>query len=58
MEIKQEQIQAIVDDLIMKKDRLEDKPSNIESVPSKYLGVAIYAHVIDQLRGLLPDETE
>lgn len=51
MEIKKSEIQAIVDDLKAKKDRLEGR--SVNDVPPEYMGAAVYAYVIDQLKGLI-----
>lgn len=51
MLIKHTEIEAIVDDLTAKKDRLEQR--KINDVPSHYMGAAVYNHVIEQLKGLI-----
>lgn len=53
MEIKQEQITALVDDLITKKENIEGRKGYMQDVPQNYVACAVYSHVIDQLRGIM-----
>lgn len=53
MTIQEKQIQAIVDDLKARRDRVEQYPQRVSGVPSEYLVSAVYDHVIRQLNGLM-----
>ncbi|MCU6603783.1 hypothetical protein OCO53_25420 [Peribacillus frigoritolerans] len=55
MIIEKQQIQAIIEDLNAKKDRLEERKQPLNDVRPEHMGAAIYSHVISQLKGLLPN---
>lgn len=57
MAINKKQIDEIVLDLKAKRENLENKKPNFNSMPSEHVGVAIYNYVIGQLEGVA-DETE
>ena len=53
MMIEKQQIQAIIEDLSTKKNRLEGRKQPMNDVRPEHMGAAIYSHVISKLEGLL-----
>ncbi|MFP5116104.1 hypothetical protein ACSU64_27740 [Bacillaceae bacterium C204] len=53
MVIEKTQIEAIVEVLQARREKLEERDTFMNDVPSHYVGVAIYSDVIKKLKGLM-----
>lgn len=56
MTTQQQQLKDLLKDLHEKRDRLETSQPSFQAVPPHYVGIAIYEHIIGQIKEIVNDK--